>query len=77
MDTSKQQYVENTDFLKDSEITVCILRNPANMVFKYRIFELANRTNQLNFTKSRFSNLEELEKYLGDENSVYIHHVEF
>jgi len=33
---AKNNYIDNTDFLKDSEITVCILRNPADLTFKER-----------------------------------------
>jgi FkbH-like protein len=72
--TAKQQYVDNRSFLEDSQITMCVLRNPADMTFKERIFDLANRSNQLNFTKSKFGAIAELETYLGDENSVNIHH---
>ena len=71
---AKQKCVDNIRFLENSEITMCVLRNPADMIFKERIFELANRTNQLNFTKSRFGTLEELEEYIAGENSASIHH---
>jgi FkbH-like protein len=70
----KGQYAENAHFLAASNITMCVLRNPADMMFRERIFELANRSNQLNFTKSKFVVLEELDKYLTDGDSVYIHH---
>lgn len=67
-------YSNNEDFLRASKITACVLRNPADLVFRSRIFELANRSNQLNFTKSRFSSFEELDEYLTGQQSTQINH---
>ncbi len=52
---ARGSYSSNTDFLRDSRITVCLVRNPADLMYKDRIVELANRANQLNFTTSRFA----------------------
>lgn len=52
--SAKQAFSDNSQFLHDSDIRVCIIRNPADLTFKQRIIELGNRTNQLNFTTSRF-----------------------
>lgn len=70
----KGQYAENAQFLAASNITMCVLRNPADMMFRERIFELANRSHQLNFTRSKFAALKELDEYLTDEDSAYKHH---
>ncbi len=71
---AKQHYQDNTSFLRDSKITVCILRNPTDLPFKDRIAELANRTNQLNFTHSRFPTPEDAEDYFSGTRSLTIHH---
>jgi FkbH-like protein len=72
--SEKRKYVENDQFLAASNITMYVLRNPADMMFRERIFELANRSNQLNFTKSKFATAKQLDKYLTDDDSVYINH---
>lgn len=43
----------NENFLATCDIHVCLLRKTDNLPFATRIEELINRTNQLNFTKSR------------------------
>ena len=70
---AKKAYGDNKAFLEDSDITVCILRNPADLIFKERIVELVNRSNQLNFTNSRFSPAE-FEDYVGGPESIHVHH---
>lgn len=70
----KREYSDNALFLKDSDIAVCIIRNPMDLNFKERIFELGNRTNQLNFTKSRFHDMEQLDTYLEGGDSIYKNH---
>lgn len=69
----RRQYADNTDFLKSSGITICIVRNPEDLVFKDRIRELANRTNQLNFTNSRFTEAE-IEDYFSGTESIHRNH---
>lgn len=48
---------DNIDFLKDSDIKICITNFNNCMLFYDRICELANRSNQLNFSKTRFEDL--------------------
>jgi FkbH-like protein len=72
--SDKEQYPDNIEFLTASNITMCVLRNPADMMFRERILDLANRSHQLNFTKSKFADLNELDTYLTGKDSVYIHH---
>lgn len=43
----------NSDFLKSCDIAVSLVRRSDNLRYAGRIEELINRTNQLNFTKSR------------------------
>jgi FkbH-like protein len=69
----EQDYSGNTEFLEASEIKVLIVRNPGDLMFQERIMELANRTNQLNFTMSRFSE-EDITEYFYGDVSTYIHH---
>lgn len=69
----RQQFSDNTDFLQSSGITICVIRNPEDLVFKDRIRELANRTNQLNFTNSRFTE-EEIDDYFSGTDSIHINH---
>lgn len=69
----KKKYADNTAFLVDSDIKVCVLRNPTDLTYKDRIIELANRSNQLNFTKSRFEKYD-FEDYFESQKSIYIHH---
>ncbi len=62
----KNKFSENTEFLKQSEIWVQYVSGIMN--YKYRVHELINRTNQLNYTKKRIS-LEELERLFIDKKS--------
>jgi FkbH-like protein len=71
---AKSQFSDNIQFLRDSNIVVCVLRNPADLTFKERIFELANRTNQLNFTGSRFATMADFENYFESQQSININH---
>ena len=68
------KFADNKSFLKDSEITVCLVRNPFDLTFKDRIIDLANRSNQLNFTTSRFPNEADFDLEFMGENSIHIHH---
>ena len=68
------KFADNMSFLRDSEITVCLVRNPFDLTFKDRIIDLANRSNQLNFTKSRFPNEEDFDREFMGGDSVHIHH---
>ena len=72
--TQAQAYDDNDKFLADSAITVCILRNPEDLVYKDRIIELANRTNQLNFTKSRFPDDAAFAAEFELDDSIHMHH---
>ena len=69
----RAEYADNAAFLEESDITVCVLRNPADLVHTDRIVELVNRSNQLNYTSSRFTD-EEFESYIAGPDSVHIHH---
>ncbi len=69
----RKNFSENTDFLKSSNITVCIVRNPNDLIFRERVIELANRSNQLNYTKSRFTN-DSFDNEFSETNSMYLHH---
>lgn len=58
----------NIDFLKDSDINLVITKEDGCILFHDRIVELVNKSNQLNFTKSR------MEINFSDSNqSPYIH----
>lgn len=72
--TERRRFADNLQFLADSDITACVLRNPADMIFRSRIHELAERANQLNFTKTRFGTVQQLDEYLANDSSIYIHH---
>ncbi len=61
----KNNYSNNMDFLKQSNIKVDIFHDCIKE--KDRIFELIHRTNQLNFTKFRQEN-SDFEKLLNNEN---------
>jgi len=63
-DESKK-YSDNTEFLKQSNIIVTYVDNIID--YTDRIYELINRTNQLNYTKKRIS-LEELESLLINQD---------
>jgi len=59
------EYVNNLDFLKQCNIIVSILSDCENQID--RLFELTNRTNQLNFTKKKYTK-EEFEKIIKDSS---------
>lgn len=67
----KKSFSSNEEFLRSSNITVSIHENPLCEIS--RIFELVQRTNQMNYTKNRM-NQEELIKLLSDKStqSAYI-----
>lgn len=71
--SKRKNFSENTEFLKSSNITVCVVRNPNDLIFKERIIELANRSNQLNYTKSRFT-YDSFEREFSETRSMYLHH---
>ena len=68
---ARRSFPSNAAFLRDSGITLCILRNPADLTFKERIVELVNRANQLNFTKSRFPTPADFDDYT--ERATIVH----
>ena len=65
---SSLDYEDNLSFLRDSKILVKRIENDELLKHTDRIFELLERTNQLNFTKLR-SNISEIEQLLN--NSEY------
>lgn len=58
----------------NSDIEIRIIRNPESLTFKNRIIDLANRTNQLNFTKSRFKSDDEFSNQFELDESVSMNH---
>lgn len=72
--TQAQNFSDNESFLRDSAITVCLIRNPQDLTFKDRIIDLANRTNQLNFTSSRFADATAFEAEFESNDSINNHH---
>lgn len=56
----------NLEFLKSSETEVFIERRLANLKYKSRILELVNRSNQLNYFKSRYASMETLTEEIVD-----------
>ena len=62
----KHTFKDDKDFLRSSDIRIRIGKDCNN--HKARIFELINRTNQLNFTKKRLS-ADEINSLLGDQSS--------
>ncbi|MDX1451822.1 MAG: HAD-IIIC family phosphatase [Oleiphilaceae bacterium] len=71
---ARQHFDDNAAFLNDSAIVVNLLRNPADMTFLDRITELANRSNQLNFTQSRFPDEQSVSDYFDGPDSLHRHH---
>lgn len=69
---ARESYSDNYQFLRDSKIRISFIHDIHS--YKERIFELINRTNQLNFTKVRLDN-EELDALLMNPNldNVCIH----
>ena len=65
LDFSKSK-LSNVEFLKDSDIKVQISTDSINQLD--RIYELVERTNQLNYTKNRVT-IEELRAQIEDENA--------
>ena len=65
-------YVNNLDFLKECNISVTILSDCESEMD--RLFELTNRTNQLNFTKKKYTK-EEFEAIIKDssQQKYYVH----
>lgn len=45
----------NEDFLRSCDIRIAVIEHARNLNFESRLEELVNRTNQLNFTKSRMA----------------------
>ncbi len=72
--SARTHFNDNREFLSDSRIVINLLRNPADMTYLDRITELANRSNQLNFTKSRFPDTEYISEYFDGEDSMHRHH---
>ena len=66
---------DNKDFLRSLNIECAItkINNIDNKIVNERIFELINRTNQLNYTKNRLNNLQDVLDIIQDnDHSVYI-----
>jgi FkbH-like protein len=66
----------NINFLKDSDIHIAFWRSP-NLIFYNRVFELVNRSNQLNFTNSRIepekqTDLMPYVKYRNNDNNILV-----
>jgi len=61
-----KNFSDNKDFLMSCEIKVMI--SDIDEKNFERVFELINRTNQLNFTKIRFENKNDFKKILNNEN---------
>lgn len=55
----------NEDFLRTCDIRIAVVQNAKNINFEARLEELVNRTNQLNYTKSRMA-LGSMSKYITD-----------
>ncbi len=68
---ARQRYPSNEAFLRESGVTACLLRNPADLTYKDRIVELVNRSNQLNFTKSRFPTDAQFQAYAERADIVH------
>jgi len=68
------KFSDNKDFLINSEIEIRIVRNPESLSFKERIIELGNRTNQLNFTKSRFKDPKDFSEQFELDKSIAMNH---
>ncbi len=62
----KKTYSDNHQFLLDSEIRINIITDVDT--YKDRIFELINRTNQLNYTKLRLDSVNDLSVLLNDQS---------
>lgn len=58
----------NEDFLRSCGIKIAVLQNAKNINFEARLEELTNRTNQLNYTKSRMA-LGAMSNYISDVSS--------
>lgn len=61
-----QNFGSNLDFLRTCGIKVCVTRRLENLRFAERIFDLVNRSNQLNYTKSRYPDIESLREDISD-----------
>lgn len=72
--SARELFSDNEAFLRDSQIVINLLRNPADMTYRDRVVELANRTNQLNFTRSRFPDQNSIEAYFDSADSMHRHH---
>ena len=57
---AKATYYNNEDFLKDSKINIAIAENYECFPYCTRIEELVNRSNQLNYTRTRFDPIGDL-----------------
>ena len=66
-----QSGTSNEEFLASCEIKVCRVRRSDNLPFARRIEELINRTNQMNFTKSRVPDCSMAEYVTNPRNETY------
>lgn len=68
---TKRKDQDNINFLKDSNINIAILKQDYLIMFYDRIHELVNRSNQLNFTKSRFTDMSDsITPYVWIDNRI-------
>jgi|LakMenEpi03Aug12_release.lakeMendotaPanAssembly.Ray.scaffolds.fasta_scaffold25626_11 FkbH-like protein len=51
----RKSYDSNIEFLKDSDINIAIAENHDCLLYQERVEELVNKSNQLNYTNSRFA----------------------
>lgn len=70
MNIDKEKYNSNEDFLKDAAIVVEINNDCENQL--YRICDLNNRSNQLNFTKRRCNQEQLWQDIMMSDDSGYI-----
>lgn len=63
--------ISNEEFLASCDIKVCRVRRSDNLPFAKRIEELINRTNQMNFTKSRVAEFSMAEYVTNPTNETY------
>lgn len=67
----KLSYNSNIEFLKDSDINITVVENYDCLLYHSRIQELVNKSNQLNYTNSRFINTTAKEYILRNDIRSY------
>ncbi len=61
----------NEDFLRACDIRITLVKEQDNIVFRQRIMDLVNRSNQLNFTQSRIEDADAFFELLQDRHHHY------